>query len=120
MEPASCVEPNFRLPDEFSQFSRASYNLNIENHGDDGVVIFANKYCHLLHEMLVIAPLRKRRPKLGAKMATYRLGSAGAEVEKIQAGLNTRGFYSGPLDGMFGGGTEAGVRGAQCQARLRP
>jgi hypothetical protein len=53
-------------------------------------------------------------------MATYRLGSAGAEVEKIQAGLKTRGLYSGPLDGMFGGGTEVAVRRLQSQAGLTP
>ncbi len=35
-------------------------------------------------------------------MSTYRLGSNGEEVERIQARLSELGFYRGPLDGAVG------------------
>ncbi|MBU1691976.1 MAG: peptidoglycan-binding protein [Gammaproteobacteria bacterium] len=43
-------------------------------------------------------------------MATYRLGSSGEEVRQIQVKLQTQGLYRGPIDGAFGGGTEAAVK----------
>jgi hypothetical protein len=43
-------------------------------------------------------------------MATYRLGSSGEEVRQIQARLQALGHYRGPIDGAFGGGTEAAVK----------
>lgn len=39
----------------------------------------------------------------------YRLGSKGEEVKRIQERLKTEGLYKGPIDGDFGGGTEAAV-----------
>lgn len=46
-------------------------------------------------------------------MAIYQLGSKGEEVTKIQEELKSLGFYKGPIDGDFGGGTEAAVRAFQ-------
>ena len=46
-------------------------------------------------------------------MAVYLLGSQGDEVLKIQKELKKRGYYGGPTDGIFGGGTEAAVRAYQ-------
>jgi Putative peptidoglycan binding domain len=46
-------------------------------------------------------------------MASYRLGSMGEEVKRIQERLAAGGFYKGPLDGEFGGGTEGAVRAFQ-------
>jgi hypothetical protein len=43
-------------------------------------------------------------------MATYKLGSKGEEVRKIQEKLQALGIYRGPLDGDFGGGTDGGVK----------
>jgi hypothetical protein len=51
-------------------------------------------------------------------MTVYKLGSKGEEVTKIQEELNSLGFYKGPIDGDFGGGTEAGVRAFQKTKRL--
>lgn len=46
-------------------------------------------------------------------MAIYRRGSRGSEVKRIQHRLADLGHYRGPLDGIFGGGTEAAVRSFQ-------
>jgi hypothetical protein len=46
-------------------------------------------------------------------MASYRLGSRGEEVARIQTALKQKGFYLGPLDGDFGGGTESAVKAFQ-------
>lgn len=46
-------------------------------------------------------------------MATYRLGSKGDEVSRIQGRLAELGLYMGPIDGDFGGGTEAAVKAFQ-------
>jgi hypothetical protein len=51
-------------------------------------------------------------------MATYRRGSMGPEVKHIQEKLRDLGFYNGPLDGDFGGGTEQAVRLFQMDERL--
>jgi hypothetical protein len=51
-------------------------------------------------------------------MTIYLLGSRGAEVLQIQQRLSTLLLYSGPLDGIFGGGTEAGVRAFQQSSGL--
>jgi hypothetical protein len=52
-------------------------------------------------------------------MATYRLGSSGEEVHRIQERLRALNLYRGPLDGDFGGGTEAAVKAFQAQNRLK-
>lgn len=51
-------------------------------------------------------------------MATYRLGSTGEEVRRIQTRLQALGLYLGPLDGDFGGGTEGAVKAFQQGGRL--
>ena len=49
-------------------------------------------------------------------MPSYRRGSKGPEVAKIQTKLRGLDLYRGPIDASFGGGTEAAVRAFQ-QAR---
>jgi hypothetical protein len=51
-------------------------------------------------------------------MRTYRRGSKGGEVERIQRRLHELGFYRGAIDGDFGGETEIAVRHFQRQHRL--
>jgi hypothetical protein len=43
-------------------------------------------------------------------MATFKLGSKGDEVRRIQEELKALAIYQGPVDADFGGGTEAAVR----------
>jgi len=50
---------------------------------------------------------------------SYQVGSKGPEVEKIQKKLKERGLYNGPIDGIFGGGTEAAVRKFQADNNLQ-
>lgn len=51
-------------------------------------------------------------------MADYRLGSIGDEVRQIETALRQQGLYAGPIDGIFGGGTEAAVRAFQRRSGL--
>ncbi len=53
-------------------------------------------------------------------MTVYLLGSRGAEVLQIQQRLVVLQFYSGPPDGIFGGGTEAAVRMFQESEGMTP
>jgi len=46
-------------------------------------------------------------------MALYTIGSQGDEVKKIQEKLKADGYYRGPLDGIYGGGTDAAVMSFQ-------
>jgi len=46
-------------------------------------------------------------------MSIYKLGSSGPEVAQIQSQLAIKNLYRGPLDGAFGGGTEAAVKAFQ-------
>ena len=46
-------------------------------------------------------------------MTVFRRGSFGPEVKRIQTRLRDLGFYRGPLDGDFGGGTESAVKAFQ-------
>lgn len=46
-------------------------------------------------------------------MPAYRIGATGPEVARLQAQLTRLGLYHGPIDGSFGGGTEAAVRAFQ-------
>jgi hypothetical protein len=46
-------------------------------------------------------------------MMVYKIGSIGKEVEKIQKKLWHFKYYLGPIDGIFGGGTQAAVRAFQ-------
>jgi hypothetical protein len=51
-------------------------------------------------------------------MAYYRLGSSGTVVEQIQQALKDASYYVGPVDGVFGGNTEASVRRFQLSNQL--
>jgi hypothetical protein len=53
-------------------------------------------------------------------MAVYQLGSHGAQVVQIQEALKAKGFYRGPADGDFGGGTQAAVAAFQRANSLDP
>ena len=53
-------------------------------------------------------------------MAVYLLGSRGPEVKQIQQRLIELQLYSGTLDGIFGGGTDAAVRAFQQANGLTP
>jgi len=46
-------------------------------------------------------------------MAVYKCGSQGPEVRQIQQRLKDLGFYHGPIDGDFGGGTESALKAFQ-------
>src|SRR2546430_11221578 len=52
-------------------------------------------------------------------MTVYLLGSRGPEVLKIQQQLSELQFYSGPPDGVFGGGTDSAVRAFQLSQQLQ-
>ncbi|HSM80812.1 MAG TPA: peptidoglycan-binding protein [Nodosilinea sp.] len=56
----------------------------------------------------------------GATAATpvLRPGMEGAAVRQLQQRLTSKGFYSGPIDGLFGSQTEAAVRRAQTASGL--
>jgi hypothetical protein len=51
-------------------------------------------------------------------MPTYQRGSKGPEVTRIQERLKELGFYRGPNDGDFGGGTESAVRSFQKSKKI--
>src|SRR3979490_1801581 len=51
-------------------------------------------------------------------MTVYLLGSRGPEVKQIQQRLNELQFYSGLVDGIFGGGTDSAVRAFQLPKQL--
>lgn len=51
-------------------------------------------------------------------MATYKHGSSGDEVARIQKALQDAGFFQGTSDGVFGDQTEAAVKAFQAQAGL--
>jgi hypothetical protein len=46
-------------------------------------------------------------------MPAYQQGSGGTEVIRIQTRLRELGFYAGPADGVFGGGTGSAVKAFQ-------
>lgn len=48
-----------------------------------------------------------------ADAASYKRGSAGQTVTRIQQTLKEQGFYTGSVDGVFGSGTEQAVRAFQ-------
>ncbi|MGF1571409.1 MAG: peptidoglycan-binding protein [Nodosilinea sp.] len=49
---------------------------------------------------------------------TLRPGMEGEAVKQLQQRLKTKGFYNGPIDGVFGSQTEAAVRAAQSANNL--
>lgn len=51
-------------------------------------------------------------------MINYKLGSKGPEVREIQKKLQGLSYYKGPLDGIFGGGTQAALKAFQKSKRL--
>lgn len=53
-------------------------------------------------------------------MVIYQLGSRSDEVRHIQDALKARGIYLGPIDGDFGGGTQAAVFAFQKSCELQP
>jgi peptidoglycan hydrolase-like protein with peptidoglycan-binding domain len=51
-------------------------------------------------------------------MVIFKIGSKGKEVGKIQKKLSLLKHYQGPIDGIFGGGTEAAVKAFQKEKGL--
>ena len=51
-------------------------------------------------------------------MALYKIGSKGDEVKMLQEKLKELGYYNGPIDGIFGGGTDAAVKAFQRKKKL--
>ncbi len=51
-------------------------------------------------------------------MALYKIGSRGAEVKMPQKKLKELGKYYGPIDGVFGGGSDAPVITFQRKKKL--
>ncbi len=51
-------------------------------------------------------------------MTTFQVGSKGPEVTQLQLKLANISFYAGPVDGVFGGGTQAAVRAFQSSNNL--
>ncbi|NLH00902.1 MAG: spore cortex-lytic enzyme [Clostridiales bacterium] len=49
----------------------------------------------------------------GADAASYKRGSTGSMVSKIQTVLKNQGFYKGAVDGVFGSATESAVKAYQ-------
>ncbi|MGI5977927.1 MAG: spore cortex-lytic enzyme [Oscillospiraceae bacterium] len=49
----------------------------------------------------------------GAEAASYKKGSTGEMVGKIQTVLKNQGFYNGVIDGVFGSATETAVKAFQ-------
>jgi hypothetical protein len=54
-----------------------------------------------------------RQGRWERSMINYRIGSRGGEVATLQQALAQRQFYQGPIDGEFGGGTQAAVMAFQ-------
>lgn len=46
-------------------------------------------------------------------MSLYQRGSTGPEVKRIQQQLQEKDYYNGPIDGIYGGGTESAVKAFQ-------
>ena len=51
--------------------------------------------------------------ELETSQPTVRRGSSGSAVKTLQARLQTLGFDPGPIDGIFGSGTDSAVRAFQ-------
>ncbi len=52
-------------------------------------------------------------------MKLFKIGSTGKEVVKIQKKLKKLGYYHGPIDGIFGGGTYSAVKNFQRDHNLK-
>src|SRR5215212_6710398 len=68
------------------------------------------------HEIRTARSSQRHRRRRNA-MAVYQMGSHGAQVKEIQQALKTKGYYRGPVDGDFGGGTQAAVVAFQRASR---
>jgi hypothetical protein len=60
----------------------------------------------------------KEEPVLDVKQCPhfttyYKKGQKGGEITKIQIFLKEQGLYNGPIDGIYGNGTDAGIRAFQ-------
>ena len=51
-------------------------------------------------------------------MALYKIGSRGDEVKMLQEKLKELGYYNGPIDGIFGGGSDGAVKAFQRKKKL--
>src|SRR3954454_17259486 len=86
------------------------------------------QYCHTFTNRTSLRPKLEKRherpnrnifcPPEDFKMKIQR-GSSGSDVAKIQTRLAELGFYRGPVDSSFGGGTEAAVKVFQRNSGLK-
>jgi N-acetylmuramoyl-L-alanine amidase len=57
---------------------------------------------------------------IGVAQGTLYWGSSGADVKTLQTKLKNWGYYKGPIDGVFGGGTFTAVKDFQRKNGLTP
>ena len=62
-------------------------------------------FCLFLTAFVLLASLSP-----AASAASLQRGDSGKEVTTLQKKLRNWGYYSGPVDGVFGGGTEEAVK----------
>ena len=55
---------------------------------------------------------------IGGSGSSFRMGSSGSEVRKIQQKLKQWGYYDGDVDGIYGSGTESAVKRFQSKNGL--
>lgn len=55
---------------------------------------------------------------IGGTASTFRRGSSGSDVEKIQQKLRSWGYYSGAVDGIYGSATETAIKQFQAKNGL--
>ncbi len=67
---------------------------------------------------LLAAVLLTAALTMTAATVSYRVGSTGETVKKVQQVLKNKGYYSGALDGIYGSKTEAAVRRFQRDAGI--
>ncbi|MCL2461919.1 MAG: peptidoglycan-binding protein, partial [Defluviitaleaceae bacterium] len=60
-----------------------------------------------------VSPAPSVSPGSSAIQATVMRGSSGEAVKQLQRLLNAKGFSAGVVDGIFGAGTDAAVKGFQ-------
>ena len=71
-----------------------------------------------LAALLLCAALAAGTAGIRAAAASYKNGSSGETVLKIQRVLKNKGYYTGALDGIFGSRTESAVRRFQRDAGI--
>lgn len=71
------------------------------------------------YEKKIYATIKTRSTKVTDERRTLRRGDKGQDVNRLLNILHSKGYYDGPIDGAFGGGTEAAVEHFQRDAGLK-